>query len=206
MGPLAVIPLIIQAAGLISGTAMNAAANKKEEKHLKEREDKLNAWYDKNYNTNILDTDEAKGTMQLLRNQLKETQQSQSQANAMRGSSDEKAVATATENQKVVADTALNIASKGTDRKNRVEDVYMQQDYDLAGLKADSLSKKSQNWANVASNAGGLLSDSLNTLPGQTGNIGKTPLVAQPPTDDQRRSDLLDSIMGRSNKILSQSK
>lgn len=211
MGIAAIISLILSAAGMITGTAMNAKANKTEAKNLSDRQNKLNAWYDKNYNTNYLDTDEAKSTLQLVRNRITENQQANSQANAMKGASDEKAVATATEGQKALADTALELNAKGTDRKNQIENTYMAQDFNLAGLKASNLAQKSQSWANLASNAGNLMSSSLNEIDGKQTNAGdavtvKTPLVAVPPSDQQRRENLIESITNNSTNLLSQKK
>ena len=208
MGTAAIISLILSAAGMVTGGVMNAKANKTEEKALKDRQNKLNAWYDKNYNTNYLDTDEAKSTLQLVRNKLTESQQANSQANAMKGASDEKAVATATEGQKVLADTALNLNAEGTQRKDNIQNAYMAQDFNLAGLKASNLAQKSQNWANLASNAGNLMSTALNEVDTgkqtTTSPLNKTPLVATPPSDQQRKDDLIESITNNATNLLPQ--
>ena len=55
------------------GTALNAKGNADERRQMERNRRKLDSWYEKEYNTNYMDTDEGKATMTLLRNQLRET-------------------------------------------------------------------------------------------------------------------------------------
>ena len=171
---------------------------------------KADTWYDREYNTNILDTDEGKATMQLLRNRLKEQAQARGQANAIRGASDEAALASVTEGQKVYADAGLSLAARGQERKDNIQNIYDTKDLNLAGLKAQNLLDKRQNWSNLISNSGNLLSSSLAVGAGSnTGTDGlnkKTPLVHNPLTYQQRREYLSDDIFKNASKLLGQVK
>lgn len=209
MATIAIISLILSAAGLIAGTVGSARANKKYENYLRDRQRKADTWYDREYNTNILDTDEGKATMQLLRNRLKEQTQAQGQANAIRGASDEAALASVTEGQKVYADAGLSLAARGQERKDNIQNIYDTKDMNLAGLKAQNLLDKRQNWSNLMSNSGNLLSSSLAVGAGNTGTDGlnkKTPLVHNPLTYQQRREYLSDDIFKNASKLLGQVK
>lgn len=210
MGTAAIISLILSAAGLVAGTVGSARANKKYENYLRDRQRKADTWYDREYNTNILDTDEGKATMQLLRNRLKEQTQAQGQANAIRGASDEAALASVTEGQKVYADAGLSLAARGQERKDNIQNIYDTKDMNLAGLKAQNLLDKRQNWSNLISNSGNLLSSSLAVGAGSnTGTDGlnkKTPLVHNPLTYQQRREYLSDDIFKNASKLLGQVK
>ena len=209
MGTIAIISLILSAAGLVAGTVGSARANKKYENYLRDRQRKIDTWYDREYNTNILDTDEGKATMQLLRNRLKEQTQAQGQANAIRGASDEAALASVTEGQKVYADAGLSLAARGQERKDNIQNIYDTKDMNLAGLKAQNLLDKRQNWSNLISNSGNLLSSSLAVGAGNTGTDGlnkKTPLVHNPLTYQQRREYLSDDIFKNASKLLGQVK
>jgi hypothetical protein len=209
MATIAIISLILSAAGLIAGTVGSARANKKYENYLRDRQRKADTWYDREYNTNILDTDEGKATMQLLRNRLKEQTQAQGQANAIRGASDEAALASVTEGQKVYADAGLSLAARGQERKDNIQNIYDTKDMNLAGLKAQNLLDKRQNWSNLISNSGNLLSSSLAVGAGNTGTDGlnkKTPLVYNPLTYQQRREYLSDDIFKNASKLLGQVK
>ncbi len=209
MGTAAIISLILSAAGLVGGTAGSARANKKYENYLRDRQRKADTWYDREYNTNILDTDEGKATMQLLRNRLKEQTRAQGQANAIRGASDEAALASVTEGQKVYADAGLSLAARGQERKDNIQNIYDTKDMNLAGLKAQNLLDKRQNWSNLISNSGSLLSSSLAVGAGNTGTDGlnkKTSLVYNPLTYQQRRKYLSDDIFKNASKLLGQVK
>lgn len=210
MGTIAIISLILSAAGLVAGTVGSARANKKYENYLRDRQRKIDTWYDREYNTNILDTDEGKATMQLLRNRLKEQTQARGQANAIRGASDEAALASVTEGQKVYADAGLSLAARGQERKDNIQNIYDTKDMNLAGLKAQNLLDKRQNWSNLISNSGNLLSSSLAVGAGSnTGTDGlnkKTPLVHNPLTYQQRREYLSDDIFKNASKLLGQVK
>jgi len=210
VGTAAIISLILSAAGMLGGTAMSAAANKKYDKFLDKRQTKLDNWYNKEYNTNYLDTDEAKATMQILRNRLDEQQKASSQANAMRGASDEAALASVTEGQKVMADTGLGLAAKGTERKDNIQTSYMNQDYNLAGMKAQNMLNKSQNYSNLVSNAGNLMGSAL-TVGTNNGQAAAnavanptTPLVQTPLTGAERNNQLLEQIRKHSTELLGQ--
>jgi len=143
----------VSAAGSLYGTLKSAQANKLQEAQLKKRQTELQNWYDKEYNTNYLDTSAARGTLQILRNNNRETMKKVSQRNAIGGASDEKAVATADAVQKNYANNVAGVAAQGTARQDRIQGSYDMKKMNLDNLQAANLAQKSANWSNFTNNA-----------------------------------------------------
>jgi hypothetical protein len=135
------------------GSLKSAQANKAMDQQLQDRQSELKTWYDKEYNTNYLDTSAARGTLAVLRNNKKETMQKVNQGNIIGGASDEKAVATADAVQKDYANNVAQLATQGTARQDRIEGEYMGQKSHLDDINAGVLQNKSQNWSNFSNNA-----------------------------------------------------
>lgn len=135
------------------GSLKSAQANQNVDAQLKNRQSDLQSWYDKEYNTNYLDTSAAKGTLQVLRNNNKETMQKVNQGNVIGGASAEQAVATADAVNKDYANNVAGIAAQGTAHNDRVRAEYDGQKANLDQLEAGNLQQKSQNWANFGNNA-----------------------------------------------------
>ena len=139
--------------GSVYGAIKSAEANREADRFHQQRSNELENWYNKEYNTNFLDTSAARGTLQILRNNNKEAMQKYSQNNAIRGASDESAVATADNLQRSYANNVAQIASHGTDYKNSIRRDYTVQRMGLDNLQAANLEGKSQNWSNFSNNA-----------------------------------------------------
>jgi len=135
------------------GSLKSAQANNNENQQLKQRQTDLQNWYDKEYNTNYLDTSAAKGTLEVLRNNNRATMQKVAQGNVIGGASDEKAVATADAAQKDYANNVAGIAAQGTAHQEHIQDQYMNEKNNLDNLQAGNLEKKAQNWSNFSNNA-----------------------------------------------------
>lgn len=150
------IGAIIAAASTLAslyGSLKSAQANKKADRQLQGRKEELQNWYDKEYNTNYLDTSAARGTLQVLRNKNKETMQKASQGNIIGGASDEKAVATADAVQRDFSNNVARLSAEGTARQDRIRGSYDAQRTSLDSLEAKNLQQKSQNWSNFSNNA-----------------------------------------------------
>jgi len=143
----------ISLAGSAYGSIKSAQANKQRDADLARRNNELENWYDKEYNTNFLDTSAAKGTLEILRRNNQEAMKKVSQNNAIRGASDEAAVATADNLQKSYANNVAQIASHGTQYKDSIRRDYMAQKMNLDNINAAGLAEKSANWSNFSNNA-----------------------------------------------------
>lgn len=150
------IALILGAISLASsgvGMAKSAQANKNADKQLAGRQSELDAWYNREYNTNYLDTDEAKSTIRLLKNQMREQMKKVDQNNAIRGASDEARVATADKLNTRLNDSVTKLAGYGTQYRDSMRREYHGLKGNLDNIQYQNLLGKSQNWSNFSNNA-----------------------------------------------------
>lgn len=147
--------LLAVGSGLASlyGSIKSAQANNNADQQLKQRQTDLDNWYNREYNKSYLDTSEARSTIQLLRNQVLERQKKVDQSNAIKGSSDEMAVATADAGQKNITNAITRLAGYGTQRKDALQRDYQARKWGLDNLVAANLQQKSQNWNSFMNNA-----------------------------------------------------
>lgn len=135
------------------GMYKNAKANKAADQQLADRQSELDAWYNKEYNMNYLDTEEAKSTIKLLQNQMKEAMKKVDQNNAIKGASDEARVATADKLNTRLNDAVTKLAGYGTQYRDSIRREYQGLKGNLDNLQYQNLLGKSQNWANFSNNA-----------------------------------------------------
>jgi hypothetical protein len=143
------------ASGLASlyGSAKSAEANRAYDSQLRQRQSDLQTWYNKEYNTNYLDTPEAKSAIQLLRNDYREKMKKVSQNNAIKGASDESVVASADAGQKTIANAATRIAGYGTQRKDMIGREFRSRKDNLDNMQGANLQNKSAQWSNFMNNS-----------------------------------------------------
>jgi len=135
------------------GSRKSAQANRNIDNDLARRNSELESWYTKEYNTPYLDTTEGKSTIQILRDNLMNRMKKVDQGNAIKGASDEMAVATADAGQKDFANNVTRLAGYGTQRQDQIGREYRGMKYNLANLGTEILQKKSQNWTDFMNNA-----------------------------------------------------
>lgn len=143
----------LSVASSVFGSLKSAEANKRIDKQLNNRQSELDNWYNTEYSTNYLDTDEAKSTLQVLSNQRKEAMKKVDQSNAIKGASDETRVATADRLNRGMADNVTRMAGYGTRYKDMIRRGYVGQKMHLDDLQANNLQNKSNNWSNFMNNS-----------------------------------------------------
>lgn len=139
--------------GSLIGTLGSARANRNITGQINKRQSELQTWYDREYNTNYLDTEEAKSTIQILRDQLKEQMKKVDQSNVIRGASDEARVATAERLNKGLGQNITQLAGYGTRYKDMIRREYQGLKQNLDILQLENLQNKSQQWSNLSNNA-----------------------------------------------------
>lgn len=141
--------------GLVSlyGTMKNAAANQAQDRFLDKRQTDLDNWYNKEYNTNYLDTTQGRSAIGALRTHYDDVMKKVSQGNAISGASDEAKVATGDKVQRSFADQISRIAGYGTQYKDSIRREYQGLKMNLDNLEAENLARKSANWSNLVNNA-----------------------------------------------------
>lgn len=143
----------VSALSSLFASLKSAQANKLADAQLRKRQSELDVWYNKEYNQNYLDTDEAKSIMTILENQRKEQMKKVDQNNAIKGASDEARIATADKLNRGIADNVTRLAGYGTRYKDMMRREYQGLKSNLDTLDWQNLQAKAQNWANFGNNA-----------------------------------------------------
>lgn len=111
------------------------------------------AWYDKNYNTDYLDTKAGQNLMRRAKEVQDEYVRKADGAAAVGGGT-AASVAMAKESaNKAMGDTIANIAARDTSRKQHVEDAHLQNTQQLSRERQQIEQQKAQNTSDAAQNA-----------------------------------------------------
>jgi len=114
----------ISALSSLFGSLKSAGANRAIDRQLQKRQSELDTWYNKEYNMNYLDTDEAKSVSELLNRNRDQAMKKVDQRNAIKGASDEARVATAESINRNVGDNLTQLAGYGTRYKDSIRREY----------------------------------------------------------------------------------
>jgi len=139
--------------GSAFGTGQSALANRRIDRRIGEQEKELQYWFDKEYNRNFFDTDQAKSVISTLRNQHKDTLRSVAGDSAVTGASNEAKIAATEKTQKGYSDALTKLAGYGTNLRDSLRREYITRKSGLENLQLANLQNKSQNWANFMNNA-----------------------------------------------------
>lgn len=135
------------------GSMKSAQGNRAVDSQLRKRQSDLDNWYNKEYNMNYLDTDEAKSTAELLTRNRDQVMKKVDQGNAIKGASDEARVATADKINRSVGDEMTRLAGYGTRYKDSIRREYQGLKSNLDTLDMQNLQNKSAQWSNFSNNA-----------------------------------------------------
>ena len=143
----------LSAMSSLFGSLKSAQSNNAIDAQLQQRQSELDTWYNKEYNQNYLDTDEARSVIQILNNQRADQMKKVDQNNAIKGASDETRVATADKLNRSMGDQTTRLAGMGTQRKYLTDRQYQNLKFNLDNLQGQNLQMKSNNWTNFMTNA-----------------------------------------------------
>jgi hypothetical protein len=143
----------VSAIASLLGSLGSAGANRRIDTQLAKQRSDLQTWYDREYNQNYLDTEEARSTIQILRDQAKEQMKKIDQSNAIKGASDEARVATADKLNRSVGQNVTQLAGLGTRKKESANRMFQILNQNQNALELQNLQNKSQNWSNFSNNA-----------------------------------------------------
>jgi len=135
------------------GSLKSAQANEKYDNYLNKRETDLDNWYNKEYNTNFLDTTQGRSAVGALRTQYGETMKRVNQNSAISGASDEAKVAVGDKVQRGMADQVSRIAGYGTVYKDNIRREYQGLKHNLQNMQQNNLLRKSENWSTLMDNS-----------------------------------------------------
>ena len=146
--------------GLASGIAggiKSAKAAKEQQKLIDEQERKNDAWYNRNYYQNYLDSAEAQAAMKRVENTLKKQNQEARATAVVTGATPESVVAQQQANNEILDDVTTSLASQATARKANIDAVNMENQNAILNARLGQSQMNEQGGAQLMSNGLGLI-------------------------------------------------
>lgn len=178
----------------VAGGLLSRNAAKKAARQVKYRRNAEKAWYDKEYNTDYIDTKAGQNLMRRAQ-EVQDKYVKRAEGAAAVGGGTDASVALAKENaNKAVSDTIANVAAQDTARKQRVADQHLAnnnvisaQSQQVEQSKADATAGAAQGASNAAASAAILVGSQPNKanavsdskLAGKDAAVGNTDVTQQ---------------------------
>ena len=154
------IPLIVALAAQAASMAYSAHNNNKRESALKDRQDKLDNWYNSEYNKDYLQGSEAQSAIKTVSDRIKKNNTIADNKAAVTGQTDESRLYARNNNEERYSDFINKLAGKGDAYKRYVQSRYdgqqgaIQNNQDaITDAKNASTSAAISNLGNIASNS-----------------------------------------------------
>lgn len=141
----------------IFGGIKSAKAARKQQRLINEQESKNNAWYNRNYYQNYMESAEAQAAMKRVENTLKKQNQEARATAAVMGSTPEAAVAQQQANNEILDNTATGLAAQATQRKMQVDAANQQNQNAILNARLGQSQMNEQGGAQLMSNGLGLI-------------------------------------------------
>jgi len=146
------------------GANESSKQNQKNQNLLSNRMRDLDAWYGKEYNTPVTETESGQAALAKLRDQMKKGIEQNSQSAVRGGATAESKVATQTGMQEKYNSAINNLMGYETQRKDRVDRQYQSQNNALLGTQMNLNAQQGQNWSNFGSNVANADYSALNNI------------------------------------------
>lgn len=146
--------------GLASGVfggIKSAKAAREQQRLINEQESKSNAWYNRNYYQNYMESAEAQAAMKRVENTLKKQNQEARATAAVMGSTPEAAVAQQQANNEILDNAATGLAAQATQRKTQVDAANQQNQNAILNARLGQSRMNEQGGAQLMSNGLGLI-------------------------------------------------
>lgn len=141
----------------IFGGIKSAKAAREQQRLISEQESKNNAWYNRNYYQNYMESAEAQAAMKRVENTLKKQNQEARATAAVMGSTPEAAVAQQQANNEILDNTATGLAAQATQRKTQVDAANQQNQNAILNARLGQSQMNEQGGAQLMSNGLGLI-------------------------------------------------
>lgn len=141
----------------IFGGIKSAKAAREQQRLINEQESKNNAWYNRNYYQNYMESAEAQAAMKRVENTLKKQNQEARATAAVMGSTPEAAVAQQQANNEILDNTATGLAAQATQRKTQVDSANQQNQNAILNARLGQSQMNEQGGAQLMSNGLGLI-------------------------------------------------
>lgn len=121
----------IGAVGSIFGGISASKAMKKAKQNVQEQVRKNQDWYDRRYNEDATQRADAQRILAMTEESIKKRNRQAAGAQAVMGGTDESTAAAKAANSQAIANATAQIAVNGEQRKDQIEQQYLQRDADL---------------------------------------------------------------------------
>jgi len=166
MDPMTLQMIMYGAQGLsgipkMMGSLLNASANRRYDDYVKKRTFELENLFNNQYNQNFLDTEEAKGVIRNMLNQMKEASDNIKSSSKITGASAEKEVAEKDKMNENFSNVLTQLASMGTQRKDRIMGNYLNARSGLDTLNLSKYASQAASGNQAQQNADSLMNSAL---------------------------------------------
>ena len=170
-----VLSAIGAGAGLLSSLIGGSAASKAAKKAARRQrawEAKENAWYNRRYNEDYIDTAAGQNLVRRAKEYARENWKKAAGAQAVAGGTDAATAMAKNAGNKMVGDTIANIAAQDTARKAQVDNMHRQAEANFAQMDMNREMQRAQNITNAAQNASNAIMSAATAVDQAS---GKTP-------------------------------
>lgn len=140
------------AVGSLVGGLMSAKAGRKARKQTKQRLRENEDWYNRRYNEDATQRADAQLLLTRTEEAIRDRNRAAAGRQAVVGGTDESVAATRAANSAAIADTNAQIAAQGEQRKDRIEQQYMERRDSLEDKLQGQDLQRSQNVATATGN------------------------------------------------------
>lgn len=148
----------------IFGGIKSAKAAKEQQRLIDEQESKNNAWYNRNYYQNYMDSTEAQAAMKRVENTLKKQNQGARATAVVTGATPEAAIAQQQANNEILDETATGLAAQATARKAQVEAIDQQNQNNIFQARVGQASAEEKGGAELMGAGLGMVKDALSMV------------------------------------------
>ena len=159
------------------GGSQAAKAARRAERRQRAQEAKENAWYNRRYNEDYVDTAAGQNLVRRAKEYAKENWRKAAGAQAVAGGTDAATQMAKDAGNKMVGDTIANIAATDQARKAQVDNMHRQTEAQFAQMDMNRELNRAQNITNAAQNASNALFSAgatLDAMGDKTNLIGKS--------------------------------
>lgn len=148
----------------IFGGIKSAKAAREQQRLIDEQEAKNNAWYNRNYYQNYMDSAEAQAAMKRVENTLKKQNQEARATAVVTGATPEAAIAQQQANNEILDETATGLAAQATARKAQVEAIGQQNQNNIFQARVGQASAEEKGGAELMGAGLGMVKDALSMV------------------------------------------
>lgn len=148
------------ASGLFGGSKAAKAA-KKQEQLINDQEAKNDAWYNRNYYQNYLDSSESRAAIKRVEDTMRKRNQEAQATAAVTGGTAESVLAQQENDQKLMSDTVGNLAARGDAKKEHVDAVNLQNQQNIANARMGQYQANEAGGSQLMGNGLGLIGSAL---------------------------------------------